>query len=105
MDKFSEIELQLNKDVKKGDKESLLTLFSVKDRFKRMEVLKDVDEGESVKVILKGLGEAKLILGNDMEVSDQKTIMTLFWFSERSKPIEMTSDGKAGEAIKVEIWN
>lgn len=105
MDKFTEIELHLNKDVKKGDKESLLTLFSVKDRFKRMEVLKDVNEGESLKVILKGLGGTKLILGNDMEVSNQKTIMTLFWFSERSRPIEMDRDAKAGEAIRVEMWN
>jgi hypothetical protein len=105
MDKFTETELQLNKDVKKGDKESLLSLFSVKDRFKRMEVLKDVDEGQSVKVILKGLGETELLLGNDMEIGNQKTIMTLFWYSERSKPIEMTRDAKAGESITIEMLN
>ena len=34
-----------------------------------------------------------------------ESLLTLFWYSERSKTIEMTSDGKAGEAIKVEIWN
>ena len=105
MDKFTEIELQLNKDVKKCDKESLLSLFSVKDRFRRMKVLKDVDEGQSVKVVLKGLGEIDLLLGNDMEVGNQKTIMTLFWYSERSNPIEMTRDAKVGESISLEMWN
>ena len=104
MGKFTSIELRLNKDVNKGDKESLITLFSSKDRLKRMEVLEDVDEGQSVKVVLKGLGETELVLGNDMERGDQKTIMTLFWLPEKSKPIEMRRNAKAGEKIEIEMW-
>ena len=104
MDKFTHIELKLNKDVKKGEKESLLTLFSFEDRIKRMEILKNLDEGESVKVTLKGLGETELGLGNDMEVGDKKTIMTLFWLPEKSKLFEVTRDAKAGENISLEMW-
>ncbi|MDD5701112.1 MAG: hypothetical protein PHU23_03590, partial [Dehalococcoidales bacterium] len=89
MEKFAEIKLSLEKDVKKGDKESLLSLFSVMDRFKRMEVLKDAEANTPVTVILEGLGQAELKLGDDMEQGMQRTIMTLFWFVERSKLMEM----------------
>jgi hypothetical protein len=104
MEKFSNIELRLNKDIKKGDKESLLSLFSVADRFKRMEVLKDAEEDEIAKVVIEGFGEADLKLGADMEKGREKTIMTLFWFSERSKLIEMKKDAKAGESITINMW-
>jgi hypothetical protein len=105
MDKFTSIELTLNKNVNKGDTESLLTLFSFEERLKRMKVLKDLDEGEQVKVVLEGLGEIDLNLGNDMEKGDRKTIMTLFWFSEKSKAFKITRDATAGEKISIAIWN
>jgi len=105
MVKFACIELKLKKDVKKGARESLLTLFGFEDRIKRMEVLIDVDEGEKVKVELKGLGETELVLGNDMEKGDRKTIMTLFWFPEKSKLFEITRGAKAGEHISMIIWH
>ena len=104
MEKFSNIELKLNKDIHKGDKESLLSLFSVADRFKRMEVLKDAEENEILKVVLEGFGETDLKLGADMEKGREKTIMTLFWFSERSKLIEMKKEAKAGETITINMW-
>ncbi len=104
MEKFASIELRLNKSLKKGDKESLLSLFSAAERFKHMEVLTNTDEGVSVKVIIEGLGEADLQLGNDMEKGQQKTIMTLFWYSERSKPIEIKRNAKAGEIVTINMW-
>ena len=104
MDKFAEIELQLNKDVKKGHKESLLSLFNVAERFKHMEVLKDADEGTDVKVVLKDLGEVDLKLGADMEKGQKKTIMTLFWYDERSKTIRMKRNATAKENITINIW-
>jgi hypothetical protein len=103
MEKFTSIELKLNKDVKKGNKESLLSLFSFEERIKRMEVLIDLDEGQLVKVILEGLGETELKLGNDMEKGDRKTIMTLFWIPEKSTLFEMKRDAKAGENIVVNM--
>lgn len=103
MEKFTSIELKLNKDVKKGNKESLLSLFSFEERIKRMEVLIDLDEGQLVKVILEGLGETELKLGNDMEKGDSKTIMTLFWIPEKSTLFEMKRDAKAGENIVVNM--
>jgi hypothetical protein len=99
MEKFGSVELKLNKSVKRGDKESLLSLFSADDRFKPIEVLIDAEEGSTVKVILEGLGEADLKLGADMEKGRKKTIMTLFWFVERSKLMEMQRDAAAGESI------
>jgi hypothetical protein len=104
MNKFTSIELKLNKDVKKGTKESLLSLFSFEDRIKRMGVLLDLDEGETVKVVLEGLGETELKLGNDMEKGDKKTIMTLFWIPEKSTLFEMKRDAKAGENIQINMW-
>lgn len=104
MVKFASIELKLQKDVTKGAQESLLTLFGFEDRLKRMEVLIDVDEGEKVTVELKGLGKTELVLGNDMEKGDRKTIMTLFWLPEKSKLFEITRDAKAGEYISMDIW-
>ena len=104
MTKFAHIALKLRKDVTKGDKESLLSLFSATERFKQMEVLIDADEGEKMKLVMEGLGEADLELGDDMEKGQNKTVMTLFWYSERSKPIEMKRDAKAGEKINISIW-
>jgi len=104
MEKFTSIELQLNKDVKKGEKESLSSLFSFQDRVKRMEVLFDMDEGQSVKTVLEGLGETELVLGNDMEKGQKKTIMTLFWLPEKIKLIEMKRDAKEGEKITLNFW-
>jgi len=104
MEKFAYVELKLNKSVTKGDKESLLSLFSVAERFRRMEVLASADEGASIKVSLEGFGEADLALGDDMEKGQQKTIMTLFWYSERSKPIEVKRSAKASESLTVNMW-
>ena len=104
MEKFASTKLRLNKSVKKGDKESLLSLFSAAERFKHMEVLTNADEGTSIKVALEGLGEADLKLGDDMEKGQKKTIMTLFWYSERSKPIEMKRNVELGENIAINMW-
>ena len=104
MEKFTSVEFKLNRNVKKGDKESLFSLFSLEDRIKRMEALIDMEEGESVRLVIEGLGETNLKLGNDMEKGDQKTIMTLFWFPEKTQPIEMQRDATAGETVKVTMW-
>jgi len=101
MEKFAGIELYLNKDVKKGEKESLSSLFNFRDRVKRMEVLLDMEEGQIVKAVVEGLGETELALGNFMEKGQQKTIMTLFWLPEKTKLFEMKKDAKAGEKVKI----
>jgi hypothetical protein len=103
MENFGSVQLKLNKSVKKGDKENLLSLFNADDRFKPIEVLTDAEEETSVKVILEGLGEADLKLGADMEKGARKTIMTLFWFVERSKNMVMQRDAEAGENIALKI--
>jgi hypothetical protein len=101
MIKFLSGELKLNKNVKKGDKESLISLFSFEERIKKMPVLMDLDEGEVVRANLEGLGEVDLVLGTDMEKGDRKTVMTLFWMPEKSKLFEMKKDAKAGENITI----
>jgi hypothetical protein len=103
METFGSVKLKLNKNIKKGDKESLLSLFDADDRFKPIEVLTDAEEDTSVKVILEGLGEIDLKLGADMEKGNKKTIMTLFWFAERSKNMEMRRDAQAGENVVLKI--
>jgi len=104
MEKFAAIELKLAKNVNKGDEESLLSLFSATERFKHMEVLIDADEDAIMKVVLGELGEAGLRLGADMEKGQKKTIMTLFWYNERSKPIKIKRDAVEGESIEMSIW-
>jgi hypothetical protein len=104
MDKFANIELKLKKSVTKGEKNTLLTLFSASERFKHMEVLIDAEEGTNLKVVLESLGEAELLLGDDMDKGQKKTVMTLFWFSEKAKPIEMLRNAEAGEGITINIW-
>jgi hypothetical protein len=103
MDDFGSVQLTLNKSVKKGDAENLLSLFDANDRFKTMEVLTDAEEDTIVKVILEGLGEIDLKLGADMEKGSRKTIMTLFWFVERSKNMAMLRDAEVGEKISLKI--
>jgi len=56
MEKFADSKLRLNKSVKKGDKESLLSLFSVAERFKHMEVLTNADEDASIRIVIEALG-------------------------------------------------
>jgi hypothetical protein len=104
MDKFGNAELRLNKNVTKGSQESLLTLFDADDRFKPIEVLVNADEETGVNVVLEGLGKAHLKLGADMEKGRKKTIMTLFWFAERSKPIEMQRDASKGDSVVINIY-
>ena len=104
MEKLINAELKLSKSVNKGDTESLLSLFSVSERFKRMDVLTDADEGAEIKVVLEGLGEVNLKLGADIEKGQQKTIMTLFWYEERVKPIEINKKAEAEERITLNIW-
>ena len=103
MEKFISSELTLNRNVKKGDKESLQTLFRSAERYKRLEVLISADEGTSVQVVLEGLGEADLELGDDMERGQQKTVMTLFWYVERAKPIEIKRNAKEGESVVINM--
>jgi hypothetical protein len=103
MENFGSVQLQLNKNVKKGDKENLLSLFDADDRFKPMEISTDAEEDTVVKVILEGLGEIELKLGADMEKGSKKTIMTLFWFAERSKNFEMKRNAEAGENVTLKI--
>ena len=103
MENFGSAQLQLNKNVKKGDKENLLSLFDADDRFKPMEISTGAEEDTVVKVILEGLGEIELKLGADMEKGSKKTIMTLFWFAERSKNFEMKRNAEAGENVTLKI--
>jgi hypothetical protein len=104
MDKFGSVELRLNKNVQMGAKESLLSLFDADARFEPIEVLVDAEEESKVNVVLEGLGETELKLGADMLKGRKKTIMTLFWFVERSKPIEMKRDAAAGEKVVLNIF-
>jgi hypothetical protein len=104
MELFTSIQMKLDKNVKKGSQESLSSLFDFQERTKRMEVLLDMDEGQRVKAILEGLGETELVLGNDMEKGQRKTIMTLFWLPEKTKLIDMTGDAKEGENITITMW-
>jgi hypothetical protein len=104
MEKFGNVELRLNKNVKKGSQESLLTLFDADDRFKPIEVLVNAVEESSVNIVLEGLGKATLKLGADMEKGRKKTIMTLFWFAERSKQIEMQKDAARGDPVVINIY-
>ncbi len=104
MEKFASIDLKLNKNVKKGEKESLSTLFNFQDRVKRMEVLLDMDEGDIVKADVEGLGETELALGNFMEKGQKKTIMTLFWLPEKTKLFEMNKDAAVGTPVKLTFW-
>jgi hypothetical protein len=103
MKEFANFELALHKGIKKGDKKSLLTLFSAGERFKHIEVLVNAEEDTIVRIILEGLGEIDLKLGADMEKGQKKTIMTLFWFVEREKTFEIKRDAEAGESIPIKI--
>lgn len=104
MELFMTNELKLKIDVKKGDKVNLLSLFSAGDRFKPAPVLIDADENEVVRVSLEGLGDIELKLGDDMEKGQKKTIMTLFWFEERSKPITILKDARAGDKVSINMY-
>ena len=104
MENFTSGELILGKDIKKGSKESLQTLFRSADRYRHMEVLVDAGEDANIKVVVEGLGETELKLGDDMEKGQQKTVRTLFWFEERAKPMEMKKNAKAGESVQINMF-
>ena len=104
MELFMTNKLKLKTDIKKGDKENLLALFSAAERFNPAQVLLDAQENDTVKVSLEELGDIDLKLGDDMEKGKKKTIMTLFWFEERSKPITITKDARAGDTVIVNVY-
>jgi hypothetical protein len=103
MIKFASAKLKLGKDVNKGDQESLQTLFHSAERYRRMVLQAGAEEGAVIRVVLQGLGKIDLKLGDDMERGQVKTIMTLFWFEERAKPIEMKSKARAGKIVTINM--
>jgi len=103
MVKFASVKLILGKDVSKGDQESLQTLFHSAERFRHILLLASAEEDASVRVVLGGLGATDLKLGDDMEKGQVKTIMTLFWFEERAKRIEMKRKAKAGKSVTIDM--
>jgi hypothetical protein len=103
MIKFASVKLILGKDVNKGDRESLQTLFHSEERYRRILLLTGAEEGANVRVVLGGLGAADLKLGDDMDRGQQKTVMTLFWFEERARLIEMKKKAKAGKTVTIEM--
>ncbi len=103
MNEFARVGLTLKKTVHRGDKESLLSLFDPVQRFKPMVVLMDAEEDSVVRANIGQLGEIDLKLGADMRTNKQKTIMTLFWYSERSKTFEIKTDTERGKTIDVQI--
>jgi hypothetical protein len=103
MVKFASVKLILGKDVKKGDQESLQTLFRSAERYRRTPLLTSANEDANIRVVLKGLGATDLKLGDDMEKGQIKTIMTLFWFAERAKLIEMKRKAKAGKSVTIDM--
>ena len=103
MIKFTSAKLRLGKDVNKGDQESLQTLFHSAERYRRMVLQTGAEEGASIRVVLQGLGAIDLKLGDDMERGQVKTVMTLFWFEERAKLIEMKRKAKAGKSVTIDM--
>ena len=99
MIKFAGAKLVLGKDVEKGDQESLQTLFKSAERYRRMVLLASAEEDANVRVNLQGLGSIDLKLGDDMEKGQVKTVMTLFWFAERARPIEIKRKARAGTPV------
>ena len=95
--------MKLGKDVKKGDQESLQTLFHSEERYRPIMLLASGAEDDNLRVTMKGLGSADLKLGDDMKKGQVKTIMTLFWFAERAKPIEMKRKAKTGKVVTVDM--
>lgn len=101
MVKFASVKLILGKGVKKGDQESLQTLFHSVERYRPITLLASAAEDTNIRVVLEGLGATDLKLGDDMEKGQVKTIMTLFWFAERAKPIEMKRKAKSGKVVVI----
>ncbi len=101
--KFATFRMILGKDVNKGDHESLQTLFRSEERYRPITLLVDAEENDILKVRLGGLGSTELKLGDDMEKREVKTVMTLFWYAERAKPIEMKHKAKAGSIVEVDM--
>jgi hypothetical protein len=103
MVKFASVKLILGKDVSKGDRESLQSLFHSEERYRRIPLLASAEEDANVRVVLGGLGSIDLKLGDDMDRGQVKTVMTLFWFAERAKPIEIKRKAKAGKRITIDM--
>ena len=101
--KFATFRMILGKDVNKGDHESLQTLFRSEERYRPITLLASAEENDNLKVRLEGLGTIELKLGDDMEKRQVKTIMTLFWFAERAKPIEIKHKAKAGKIVQIDM--
>jgi hypothetical protein len=104
MEKFASVQLKLKKSVLEGETNNLITLFSAAERFKHMDILTDAEEGDKIRVVIEGLAETELLLGDDMEKGQNKTLMTLFWFTEKSKPIEMQKSAEKDESMVLTMW-
>ncbi len=103
MRKLASVKCKLSKYINKGDQESLQTLFRSAERYRRMVLLASAEEGTNIRAILRGLGTVNLKLGDDMERGEIKSIMTLFWFEERAKLIEIKKKASAGKAVTIDM--
>jgi hypothetical protein len=104
MQELAKDTFRLKKDVQKGDKESLQTLFDDAERLKHMEVLSHVEQDTTVRVVLEGIGEVDLEIGAELKKGQKKTIMTLFHYPVRATLFSVSKNAKAGQNVPLKIF-
>lgn len=101
--KVATVELKVARAVRKGDAVSLMSLFDSSQRFERFPLEADLEEEQVVTVRVGSIGEWALPVGADMVAGHHKTLMTMFWYRERTATLPSACDVEAGQTVRVEI--
>lgn len=101
--KVASVSLKVGKAIAKGAPVSLMVLFGSSERFERFVLDADLQENEKVSLQVGDVGSLQLPVGNDMAAGQKKTLMTMFWYPERTQLMDAQRDVAAGEELTVEI--
>ena len=102
MAKLASIELNVDQDVAKGEKTSIIPLFSNTEGWKNFELLENVETGKTrIKVAIVKVGSFQTKANATRKKGEKTNLCLLLNRSEFTKKIAATDDIKKGDKLMV----
>lgn len=98
------IELTANKDVKKGEKVTIESLFAYVERRKESEVSSDIKRGDTkIKVDISKVGALEIKSDATKKKGEKTSLTMLLSYLDQRKELIATGDVKKGDKLTVNI--
>jgi len=102
--KLASIELTANKDVKKGEKVTIESLFAYVERRKEFEVPSDIKRGDiKIKVDISKVGALETKSDTTKKKGEKTSLVALLSYLDLRKELTASEDVKKGDKLTVNI--